>query len=104
AGADVVLFFSPETWESPAASDGPGFKPDEVLFHELTHVTRMIRGRMTRAQVDGTGGYGNIEEYFATVLTNIYMSDKGQTKLRGFYSNDFIKPNRKYVKNGDDTI
>jgi hypothetical protein len=64
----------------------------------------MIRGRFTHAQVDGRGGYGNIEEYFATVITNVYMSDKGQTRLRGFYSNDFIRQNRTHVKVGDETI
>ena len=103
AGANVVLFFSAETWESTAASEGPGFKADEVLFHELVHITRMIRGRETHTQVDG-GGYGNIEEYFATVITNVYMSDKGLTRLRGLYSNDSIRQNRTQVKVGDETI
>jgi hypothetical protein len=103
AGADVVLFFSAETWTSKAASEGPGFKADEVLFHELVHITRMIRGRLTRTTVDG-GGYGNIEEYFATVITNVYLSDKGETRLRGLYSNDSIRQNRTHVKIGDETI
>ena len=103
AGANVVLFFSAETWNSKAASEGPGFKADEVLFHELVHITRMIRGRFTHTKVDG-GGYGNIEEYFATVITNVYMSDKGQTRLRGLYSNDSIRQNRTQVKVGDETI
>jgi NleD-like pathogen effector protein (putative zinc metallopeptidase) len=103
AGANVVLFFSAETWDSKAASEGPGFKADEVLFHELVHITRMIRGQVTRTPVDG-GGYGNIEEYFATVITNVYMSDKGQTRLRGLYSNDSIRQNRTQVKVGDETI
>jgi hypothetical protein len=103
AGANVVLFFSPETWNSKAASDGPGFKPDEVLFHELVHITRTIRGRMTHTQVEG-GGYGNIEEYFATVITNVYMSDKGETRLRGLYDNDSIHPNKTEVKVGNQEI
>ena len=58
-----------------------GVQADEVLFHELVHITRMIRGRETHTQVDG-GGYGNIEEYFATVITNVYMSDKGLIAAR----------------------
>ena len=40
--------------------------------------------------IQGRGGYGNIEEYFATVITNIYLSDKGETALRGLYGNDEI--------------
>jgi Effector protein len=90
-GADVVLFFSAETWESKDAPKGPGFKPDEVLFHELVHVTRSLRGRMTHVGVEG-GGYRNLEEYFATVITNVYLSEKEETRLRGFYSNDLIRP------------
>lgn len=103
AGANVVLFFSAETWNGKGASEGPGFKADEVLFHELVHITRMIRGRVTHTKVDG-GGYGNIEEYFATVITNVYMSDKGLTRLRGLYGNDSIRQNRTQVKVGDETI
>ena len=59
---------------------------------------------MTHVAVNGRGGYGNIEEYFATVITNVYMSDKEQTRLRGFYSNDFIKQNKREVKINDGTI
>jgi|SRR5882757_4596726 len=103
-GANVVLFFSAEIWESDGAPKGPGFKADEVLFHELVHVTRMIRGRFTHVEVTGKGGYGNIEEYFATVIANVYLSDKGQAKLRGFYSNDFIRENRTHVKIGTEEI
>ena len=105
-GANVVLFFSAEIWESESAPKGPGFKPDEVLFHELVHVTRMIRGRVTQVPVDAKrGGYGNIEEYFATVISNVYMSDKGETALRGFYSNEFnIRQERTEVKIGDDIM
>jgi hypothetical protein len=103
-GANVVLFFSAEIWESDGAPKGPGFRPDEVLFHELVHITRMIRGRVTRVKVDGKGGYGNIEEYFATVISNVYLSDEGQTKLRGFYSNDFIKQNKREVKINGETV
>ncbi|HKV13874.1 MAG TPA: M91 family zinc metallopeptidase [Reyranella sp.] len=103
-GANVALFFSAEIWESVEAPKGPGFKPDEVLFHELVHVSRMIRGRVTHVGVEGKGGYGNIEEYFATVVSNVYLSDKGQTKLRGFYSNDFIRQNMTHVKIGDEEI
>lgn len=102
-GADAVLFFSAEIWESKDAPKGPGFKPDEVLFHELVHVTRQLRGRMTHVAVEGNG-YGNIEEYFATVLANIYLSDKGETRLRGYYSNDFIREKRKPVVVGKQEV
>ena len=92
-GANVVILFSAEIWESQDAPKGPGDAPDDTLFHELAHATRMIHGRMTHLPVEGRGGYGNIEEYFATVITNIYLSDKGQTALRGLYGNDHIRRN-----------
>lgn len=103
-GTNVVLFFSAETWKTAAAPKGPGFKSDEVLFHELVHITRMIRGRLTLEKVEGKGGYGNIEEYFATVISNVYLSDKGEADLRGFYSNDFMRENRTRVKIDDEEI
>jgi hypothetical protein len=83
AGAHVVLFFSVETWKGQTEA---GSAADEVLFHELVHIARMLRGQMTLEPVTGDGGYGNIEEFLATVLTNIYMSEKGKTQLRGSYS------------------
>ena len=103
AGANVVLFYSAETWEGAPASKGPGFKADEVLFHELVHITRVIRGRETHTSVDG-GGFGNIEEYFATVITNVYMSDKGLTRLRGLYGNDSIRQKRTEVWVNDEIV
>jgi hypothetical protein len=104
-GANVVLFFSAETWEGKDAPKSPGYQADEVLFHELVHVSRMIRGRQTRAPVEGGGGYGNIEEYLATVVTNTYMSDKGLTSLRGLYSNELIRPTTREIKiKGDDAV
>src|SRR5262249_46387692 len=54
--------------------------------------------------VTGRGGYGNIEEYFATVITNVYMSDKGTTELRGYYSNDSIPQETKKVMVGNEEI
>jgi hypothetical protein len=86
-GANVALFFSAEIWETNDKPKGAGFKSDEILFHELVHVTRMFRGHMTSAPVEGPANFGNIEEYLATAITNIYISEKGpgQPPLRGVY-------------------
>jgi hypothetical protein len=81
-GSGAAVFFSPEIWESQ--NRGPGSAPDEVLYHELVHVTRMLRGQMTFTPVTGEGGYGNVEEFMATVITNIYISERGKP-LRGSY-------------------
>ncbi len=92
-GANVVLYFSAGTWtDADCSTTDPGFQADEVLFHELAHITRMIRGQETHIAVEGRPNFGNIEEYFATVIANIYMSEKGQdARLRGVYS--MGKPN-----------
>jgi hypothetical protein len=49
--------------------------PDEVLLHELVHATRKIRGVLYRMSV--SGGYGNQEEFLATLVANMYRSEKG---------------------------
>ncbi len=92
AGASVVLYYSAGTFTDTRYADptvgAAGFQPDEVLFHELVHVTRMIRGKMTDVAVEGRPKFGNIEEYFATVIANIYLSEKGgkEARLRGAYA------------------
>jgi hypothetical protein len=96
-GANIVLFFSARTWTSPwdwpSRPDEPGFLPDEVLYHELVHTTRMLRGKQTHIDVTGRPNFGNIEEYFATVIANIYLSEKGQdARLRGVYSTSGPNP------------
>jgi hypothetical protein len=96
-GADVVLYYSPADWLARDSSFGPGSKPDEVLFHELIHVTRELRGLQTRLPVEGGGGYGNEEEYLATMLTNLYLSEKG-LPLRGAYSGRSSRPSKIEVK------
>jgi hypothetical protein len=85
-GTNVVLFYSPWDWINRASGiDAPGFNADEVLFHELVHVSRMFRGAQTGTQVDSKkAGFGNLEEYLATTIANIYLSEKGEP-LRGVY-------------------
>jgi hypothetical protein len=62
-----------------------GGQPDEVFFHELIHA---IRGSISHQKVPLNGGlwrYGDTEEFFAVVVTNIYISEKGTkgSGLRG---------------------
>jgi Effector protein len=101
-GANVALFFSAQTWKDMSDKRGAGHRPDEVLYHELVHVSRQVRGKMTRLPVEGKG-FPNIEEYFATVITNIYMSDKLETRLRGYYAPDFLRQEYRHWKiNGEE--
>jgi hypothetical protein len=65
-GTNATVEFAPGIWDDP----------DEVLYHELVHASRIVRGVLDRMPVDHN--YDDAEEYLAVVLTNIYMSEKGQ--------------------------
>jgi Effector protein len=97
AGAGVIIYYSAGTWTDTVYADysvgAAGFQPDEVLFHELVHATRLIRGKMNSTTVQGRPNFGDIEEYFATVIANIYMSEKGKdVRLRGAYAPGSASP------------
>jgi hypothetical protein len=84
-GRDMTLVYTPQMW-GPGGWRGetdPPFYPDTVLFHELAHATRFMRGTATMFPVNE---YGNEEEYFAIVLEWIYLSEKGQNWFRSNHS------------------
>src|SRR5262249_43568981 len=95
-GADSIVFYSAGAFTDPRFIDGrmtdatvgeAGFQADVSLYHELAHSTRALRGKETRAPVEGRPNFGNIEEYFATVIANIYLSEKWpDAPLRGVYA------------------
>jgi hypothetical protein len=95
-GANSIVYYSAGTFTDPRFIDhrltdatvgAAGFEADVVLFHELVHATRTIRGKETHVPVDGRPDFGNIEEYFATVIANIYLSEKDpNAPLRGVYA------------------
>src|SRR5207342_856269 len=74
-GSDAVIEFTQEIWRGEAMRP-PSDAPDEVLFHEMVHASRTMRGVSDRKTASRR--YGDEEEYIAVVLTNIYMSEKGQ--------------------------
>lgn len=93
-GSSVYVLFSPEQfgkWRSFA-----GMRADELLFHELVHTIRHVRGRTRTRGIGGSvvyngkehalGDFNNIEEFLATMLTNVYVSAAGEGRpLRGAY-------------------
>jgi hypothetical protein len=48
----------------------PGFAPDEILCHELVHAARIL---------GNDDGPQNEEEFFAVLVANIYISEKGKS-------------------------
>jgi NleD-like pathogen effector protein (putative zinc metallopeptidase) len=78
-GSDSLIEFTPGVFEGPLMRL-PAQAPDEVLFHELVHASRTMKGVKQSAFVNRD--YDDREEYLAIALANIYLSEKGQQALR----------------------
>lgn len=90
-GSNVTTWYDPSTWNSAVAKTGvdPGnhYRPDDVLFHELVHALRMQRGLWDPARIVT---WDNIEDLFAIMLTNIYLSSNNRDQdLRGDHGKFF---------------
>lgn len=64
---------------------GVQFALHEVLLHELCHSLRTVNGR-NRFNSAGnllpmTGGFGNVEEFFAAMVTSVHSSELGRPAL-----------------------
>lgn len=64
---------------------GVQFAPHEVLLHELCHSLRTVMGR-TRYNGAGdsfpmAGGFENVEEFFAAMVTSVHSSELGRRAL-----------------------
>lgn len=61
----------------------PGDDADEYLLHEMVHGLRYMAGVSHFRPLTGAlTFYDNEEEFFAILITNIYMSEKGERLLR----------------------
>jgi hypothetical protein len=89
-GSDAVIEFDP--WQymyadcfrdlSPLVLDPlHQFQADDVLFHEMVHALRIMSGlllhRKLQTQVKVT--FATVEEFYAVMLTDIYVSECGGT-------------------------
>lgn len=83
-GSDSVVNFSPDMFghgsTGACAALGlagkPGASPSQVLFHELAHAYRQMKGLFnTRPTIAGSVSYTNMEEFFAVVLSNVLIAD-----------------------------
>src|SRR5262249_35783029 len=97
-GTDAEMHYTPSDFEDHGAVPmcrrdgtvstgacriGPGsaaYGPDTVLVHELVHALRYTRGQLSRVPTLDKG-YDNEEEYFAILVANIYISEKGRISL-----------------------
>src|SRR5258708_5054001 len=74
------------------AMDYPVFEDDERLVHEFLHAARILAGTARSAEkIDADKNstiyrrYETKEEFYATLVANIYTSEKGKTVLRQSY-------------------
>jgi Effector protein len=66
---------------------GHHWRPDDILFHECVHAMRQILGVWHAAPMPE---WKNQEEFYAVMMTNIYLSRAGrEADMRGDYSPAF---------------
>lgn len=97
-----IVRFTPARGRAPSAAEmrdkQPATLSHEMLFHELVHSLRRISGKMRYWGLKGTGltSQGNIEEFIAILVTNIFISDVTnhyKTGLRqGWYGHSPLEP------------
>src|SRR5262249_20251154 len=63
------------------AYENLGYDKDELLLHGLVHALRELRGECSRPT--GDSDWMTEEEFFAGLVCNIYLSEKGKKDLRG---------------------
>jgi Effector protein len=80
---NAKIKFTPGAYKDDERTGKPGYKDDEVLYHELVHASRRIIGEDRKWKRSVNQNYHNSEEYLAIVVTNIYLSDKKQTVFVG---------------------
>jgi hypothetical protein len=71
-GSSVDIYFT-------ASRHGGVQTADDALLHELVHASRKVKGITYRMPVGA--GYGNLEEFLAMLVENIYRSEKRQPPL-----------------------
>jgi hypothetical protein len=76
--------------------NGPcaGMQDDELLVHELVHALRQMKGTFNAIPLSKAPdqNYDDVEEFYAILVANIYMSERGETQLvRDHHSSQSLK-------------
>jgi hypothetical protein len=84
-GYSVIVHYDKQRWTSGGpcgpAPGRAGAAADEALLHEMLHGLRDLAGQDDNAQ-KLAGGWDTLEEFYAILITNIYMSERGRMQLR----------------------
>jgi hypothetical protein len=68
-----------------------GQKPDEILCHELVHAARYLGGDFKQTPIPTMPAYENEEEYYAILITNVYISEKRRS-FESFRKSHHLRP------------
>jgi hypothetical protein len=91
-GDNAIVYFDPYVWldgnpvrqaaqaSDPARYSGAGMQPEFVLFHELVHAMRGLKG-LTDLTPTTTPDYVNLEEFSANLLTNVAMKEANASNV-----------------------
>ena len=82
-GGNGIVSYSPDTFSVHGAcsatksAQNRGLFWDEILFHELIHVFRAVSGKWSKSTLSfGLVNYTDTEEFYAVLVTNIYIADR----------------------------
>jgi hypothetical protein len=94
-GSNAVIRYTPDSFRRAHCyrSRDPQhrLRPDCVLVHELVHALRMMAGRMLHNTLPAEMNFGNVEEFFAVLIANIYRSECERPEaLRNDHSGHFV--------------
>jgi hypothetical protein len=116
-GSNVTIWYESTAWKTPSVKieidPFDHYASDDVLFHEMVHALRMMRGLMDPTKIIG---WDNIEDLFAIMLTNTYNSSNNRNNdLRGDHAevyhslgNSLLRPTEQmsdqafYIQYGSD--
>ena len=89
-GSDCVIPFNP--WVFDGRFCGPNVplnRADFLLVHELTHAYASLSGKLA-TQESAPIVFGNLDEFAAIVVTNVYISETGGRQLVGGHSGEIL--------------
>jgi hypothetical protein len=107
-GVNVRVFYHPAAWSSHDQVKGfdtmlDNIQPDDVLFHELFHAYRCMKGIFEEVPTGDTWHF--TEEQMAIIATNVYVSEIGRgSSLRGDHSLQFHSLKDSKGSFGDQTV
>jgi hypothetical protein len=91
-----IIRYSTAPWTHREMSNGtrrvgPAWSSDSVLCHELAHAVRTASG-FARSSMNIPHGPPDREEFFATQVTNLYLSERGEALKARYGDNEILQP------------